>query len=273
MLSPVNLPLLKGYLPSPHDSRDKLFEDARGSFYDLGSGNAETDEYLIPRFVPVTNQSALGSCVAWTFTDISEILMGLEMQKNGTLENGVPKLSAMFLYFLCRAAMGTVDRDTGTYLRLAAKQLRNVGICLEKTWPYDISRFRADPGFENRSIASDNRLEGFYALTSTGSQRLDDIDAALNANHPVAFGTTVGTDFRNPPPDAVLDVPSDSLGGHAMAMVGRRRRANGRREYLWLNHWSDQWANNGTVWVTEEYVTSRVTNDLWVGTRIQELVL
>lgn len=280
MLSPLSLPRPKGYIPSGHDDRDASFDLIRGSMNDLGAENATVDEHIIPRFVPVRNQTALGSCVAWTFTDTAEILLGIEMDKGEIPaekdENGViivPKLSDLFLYWLCRLVMGTVDRDSGTQLRIAAKQLKNVGICPEATWPYDISKFKVDPGLEARTIASDNRLEGFYALNSYGKQRLDDIDAAINANHPVPFGTTVGTNFQNPERNTVLDVPQDSIGGHAMSIVGRRRRANGAREYLLLNHWSDQWADDGLVWVTENYILWEMTSDLWVGTRVKGLVL
>jgi len=275
MLPEVNNMHVQGYLPDPPDDRDVGFEKVRLTIQDLGLTAPAADEYQIPRFVPVRNQTTLGSCVAWTFTDISEILLGIEMTKglDATTNPIVPKLSAMFLYWCCRSAMGKINEDTGTYLRLAARQLRNVGICPEETWPYDVEKFREDPGLEARNIASDNRLDSFYAINSTGKDRLNDIDLAINANHPVAFGTTVGSNFRNPSPDDVIDTPSDSIGGHAMSIVGRRRRANGKREYLWLNHWSSEWALNGTVWVTEEYVMSSKTNDLWMGTRAKELVL
>ena len=225
-----------------------------------------TQEHIIPEYTPISDQGSAGTCVANAMCDGLEMLLGLEHGPSKVVQ-----LSRRHLYWIARYTHGGTHADMGTYLRAAAWQLQEVGVCPEEYFPYSDRQddLVISPPLDTYSMASENRVTGHLRIVSRGQQRLDDIEQAIRSNHPVAFGTVVTKSFMKYPGDGVYGRPTDSSRGrHAMLMVGVRHR-NGKREFLWRNSWSIGWGDVGHVWVDEDYVMWGETKDIWMLTRMQ----
>lgn len=246
--------------------KDRPFERIRTTLKQKASTWEMWSEHIIPEFTPISDQLDIGSCVANAWIDTMEILDGLD----GT--DVVEQLSRLWLYWLSRYLHGGTGADDGTYVRAAAHQLTKVGVVLEADFPYTHENvFPKQVPTDLYTMASNNRLNGFYRLGSEGKQLADEIELAVRTNHPVVFSTIVSSDFtRYRGGGAVWQLPSTSVGRHAMIIVGVRY-VNGQRQFLLRNSWGKDWGDSGHVWVAEEYITSSETQDLWVGTKMPPL--
>lgn len=250
-------------------TRDHTYGRIEKAFKQVASGWNLQSDYIIPDRTPISNQLNIGSCVANAWCDMMEVLIGLE---SGS-KTPPPQLSRLFLYWISRYLTGDTDKDEGTYLRAAAQQLKNIGIFEEKFFPYDPKNvFPKKVETDLYTMASNNRLSGFYRLSSDGEQRARELELAIRANHPAVFGTPVGTEFQKYRGGGhVLHRPDSWSGRHAMMALGIRWR-NSRRQYLWRNSWGEGWGDSGKCWVDEGYMLWSETEDLWVGTRMPPLI-
>jgi C1A family cysteine protease len=241
-----------------------------GLLQNAGTWETYTD-HLIPEFTPISFQGNAGSCVANAWSDMMEILDGLV----GT--DKVEQLSRRWLYWVSRYLHGAINVDDGTYLHAAGHQLKTLGIFEEKYFPYyDGSEYitgdKASPELDHYTMASNNRLTGFYKAEAWNpEQYLKELEIAIRGNHPVVFGTPVNKDFQayrgggqvfGPPKDNIL-------GGHAMIIVGVGYDGT-TRWWLLRNSWGAGWGDKGHVKVNDDYVLS--FRDVWIGTKMQELI-
>lgn len=248
------------------DSGVKLFTRS-GNLVKL-AGAASPGQYLIPEYTPVSDQGQLGSCVANGTADAFEIIKGIENSSN------VKQLSRLFLYWNARLYDKDTSHDDGTYVSNAMQSLVDYGICEETTWAYNESKVFVQPNLIAYKEADDNTLKAadFYKIITTGQGRLDDIEAAIRANHPVVFGTGVGQDFEeyDGNPNTVFDVPKNSLGGHCMVVVGVRR--NPDLQFYIRNSWGKYWGLGGHAWFKASYLADQSTDDLYVPTLMPNLL-
>lgn len=237
----------------------------------LGAANG-SNQYIIPEKTPISDQLTIGSCAANAGCDMWEILYGLENPNN------VFQLSRLFLYWNARLYTQDTGKDAGTYIHNVMASLTKTGVCLESTWPYLVSKVFAQPNTIAYKEGDDNTFKAYYQITSFDEQRLTDIEAAVRANHPVIFGTLVNQEFENYMygGEKVFDLPASTKGGHAMLVVGVRRNAAGQREFLLRNSWGIGWGLSsypGHAWVTSDYLVDDITSDLFVGTKMDNLLL
>lgn len=229
---------------------------------------ASTDpsEHKIPENTPISDQLNLSSCVGNASADMLEILQGLQNPNN------VKQLSRLFLYWNARLASKATDKDQGCYIHLAMQSMTTLGVCEETSWPYDPKRVFAQPPILSYKQGDDNTLRDFYQITTTGQDRLNDVEAAVRANHPVIFGTLVSKDLESyGGEDKVFGPPATNVGGHAILIVGVRRNPN--LEFYIRNSWGDSWGQNGHCWFSADYITWDQTSDLFVGTKMNDLLL
>lgn len=246
------------YRPDPHDPRDKPFALLRELLASSRSA-ASGDLVVIPQTTPISDQGSLGSCVANATADALELLSREPTQ-----------LSRLHLYFLARLHDGSECQDEGTFVRSAFHVLRTVGICAESTWPYVEANVHVRPPIVALQDAYDHRIAGAYRITTRGHARGDDIETALRAQHPVVFGTEVGSDFLSYDggESKIWQYPDRSVGGHAMVIVGVRRHEDDTRDFLVRNSWGDAWglrSRPGHCWFAERYIWE--VADLWVPTQ------
>lgn len=233
---------------------------------------APTNQYIIPEHTPISNQGNIGSCAANSGCDMWEILYGLENP------GGVFQLSRLFLYWNARLYTQDTGKDGGTYIHNVMNSLTMTGVCRETTWKYDTTKVFTQPNVIAYKEGDDNTFNTFYQIMSYDDQRLDEIEAAVRANHPVIFGTEVGMDLENYQygPDQAFNFPKNPVGGHAMLIVGVRVGTSGKREFLIRNSWGNTWglaSYGGHAWFSSEYITADETADIFVGTRMANLLV
>lgn len=257
---------LSGYrfsAPSPSDKPFDLIKPALVSLAESAAGQG----HVIPEHTPVSYQGSLGSCVANSVGDLIEIVLGLENPAN------VVQISRLHLYWNARSYTHDTDKDEGTYIRNAIDSLRTLGVCRESTWPYDVSKVFAQPPLSAYKESLDNKIEAYYRIVGMNQSRVDGVEAAIRANHPVTIATAVDNAFIGYRGGGkVWSPPTSWAGFHAMIVVGVRLSKTGRREFLLRNSWGAGWGDNGYCWVDEDYVGWNQSEDFWCVTRVPSLV-
>ena len=226
------------------------------------------DEYHIKEYTPIGNQGDLGSCVGNGLADAVEILVGNSGQE-------VVQLSRLFVYWCGRNKHKATNEDSGTYINLASKAIQEHGIAPERLWEYDISKFKEQPSTEAFEAASDYKITGVLCINQN-SRTVQNLVKAINADHPIVYGTEVGAEFqsymyRTETDNTVFDAPATSLGGHCMILTGYRKRSNGLYEFATRNSWSEDWGIKGHAYLSQQYITHPMTGDFTVLTKAIEL--
>lgn len=259
------MPYALNYKQDPPDSLDRIYQ----SRVDPDARAGSLQSIVIPEYTPISQQGGLGSCVANAVCDAFELMIGARMLAG----EPVPQLSRIWLYAVSRRWDGTYPADVGTYVRTALRQGSKVGICLESDCPYiELSQDKPFPT-ELNVRASENRIHEYRRIASTGYAKTYQVRQAIAEGKPVVFGTILGSEFRDPGRNEVLDVPTDAIGGHAMVIVGwRKNLSTGKFEFRLRNSWGTAWGDNGYVWVTEDYMAWDRTTDLWVITDSPDVI-
>lgn len=242
----------------------RAFADVRHVF--AARAVSATGDHDIPNEPPCFDQLDIGSCVLNSIVGCMAILLGAE---------GLPftMLARLFLYWLCRLYQGDINEDGGTFVHLAVERLGTIGVCPESMWPYadsallDAQGKAINPAPECFPAASDNRPTAWFAIPDgTGDDELAQLETAIRANHPVAFGSDVDSTIQSYQAGQVLTAPNpaDIIGGHAMVVVGVRY-INGQRLWRIRNSWGD-WGDAGHAVADDAFM--RQCTDRWVMTRM-----
>jgi len=219
---------------------------------------------LRPVCPPIDNQFSISDCVADSTTAALELL---------EVAAGLPfaKKSRLFLYYNARLQTQETDRDEGTYIRLAFASLTTLGTCTEATWPYDASQVFIRPSWRAYREAFPNKISSFYRIDSDGSERVDQVQRALRAQHPVVFGMTVDRDYMGTGSDGVVAMPRSNrqdAGGHAQVIVGY----DDHDRWIVRNSWGVGWGDGGYGYVPYGYLDASGADDLWVPYRAPTVV-
>jgi hypothetical protein len=224
-------------------------------------------------FATESNQSNIGCCAGNSTADSVEIVNAIDEADRAAAEGRSPRppvqLSRLFVYSMARSLMdddgdgqGDIDKDDGTFIRLCFDVLSRFGICDETVWPYDTSKVFVSPSIKAMRQATGHKIHSYYRIKETGEDRLAEINSAIQARHPVVFGTLVDQAFTESSGPSTVDRPKGAtVGGHAMIIVGY---VNGL--YIIKNSWSKKWRQGGYCFFTPEYLTWEKTWDIWVPT-------
>ena len=208
----------------------------------------------------VYNQYSIGSCVANAIVGDLEFLELME---------GIPytHLSRMFVYYNARLEMNETDKDDGSIISLAMGTLTKQGVASEATCPYDTGNVFLRPDWMAYRDAFAHTIVQSYKILTTGVDRHNDIQTALNAGHPVVFGTPVWNSIRGVSFDGMMPMPdsSPSIGGHAMLIVGYDLS---HQIYIIRNSWGTTWGDGGYGYMPMAYLDAAGADDFWVGTKI-----
>jgi len=194
---------------------------------------------------PVYNQGALGSCTAQALSAAYEYL-----------SNKPPNPSKLFIYYNARLLDGekwTLE-DAGATLVSCVKGMQQFGVCPEKKWPYDISKFTIRPPQECYTKAKQNVVTEFNSIP----QNLQDMKACLASGFPFVIGIYIYPSFESPIVGKTGNVPvpgkdEQKLGGHAMLVCGYN---DDRRVFICRNSWSDAWGDKGYCYIPYDYLTN-----------------
>lgn len=258
-------PRRKVYEDRDWEAADRKFAQVEGALQQVACAPGQS-EHIIPAFTPISDQGERGTCAANAWMDALEILMGLESPAQ------VVQLSRIFAYWVGRVLTGDEGEDEGAYLRAVAHQLRKIGVVEEQYLAYrdTLEAVLTPPPLDLYTMASNNRIGSFYRIESEEERKLDDIELAIRANHPVVSAAPVSKEFLDYRGGGhVFGAPSENDGLHAMIILGVRR-VNGRRQFLRRNSWGKRWGDDGHAWCDQDFVL--LDNDVWVGTRLPGLI-
>lgn len=254
-----------GWLPDVPDTRDIPFSTV---FRVPRKLPAHTD--LRAGCSPVEDQESLGSCTAQAlvgtleFLELRALLPPSDQSKIANQKSKISRfrdLSRLFVYYNERAAIGTVQEDSGAMLRTGIKTLKAQGVCREGLWPYEIRRFTAKPTAACFTEAADHQVTAYQRLTA-----LAEMKACLAMGLPFVFGFAV---YEHVMSAAVartgrIRLPGKSermLGGHAVMAVGYEENA---QMVLFRNSWGVAWGRSGYGQMPYAYLESReLSDDFW----------
>ena len=201
----------------------------------------------------VEQQSDLGSCTSQAIVGAFELILKRDYP------DSFVELSPLFLYYNSRLIDSTINEDVGAYPRNAIKAAKQYGICTEKLWPYDTSKFKVRPTDECYLDGLTRTVDKYHRLSD-----VNDILEALNAENPVIAGIEVFDSFDQiTPGDAVLKMPGpdeEPVGAHAILFVGYDLK---NRQILVRNSFGSTWGDGGYFWLPFDYCKDYLT-DAWI---------
>jgi C1A family cysteine protease len=210
---------------------------------------------LRPYCSPIENQGSLGSCTGQAIAGAIELL---------NKRNGKPTdVSRLFIYYYERLLLGTVDYDSGAYIRDGIKATNHYGASLESLWPHDIRKFKQEPITEAKNDALNRKVTRYERVTS-----FDGCIDALNNGYPVIMGFHVYTSFMSASVTrtGVMPYPNTRreklLGGHAVLLVGYDKR---KKVFIARNSWGTLWGDKGYFYMPFNVVTNTsMSSDYWI---------
>lgn len=210
---------------------------------------------------PIENQGQLGSC---TGNAIAGIIEYLDRKNNKQLD-----VSRLFIYYQERLIEGTVNYDSGAYIRDGIKAVNQYGAPLESLWPYIITRFRTRPTTAAYTDAARRKAGAYQRITT----RTAGIKTALNQGYPVVIGFNVYASFEGTLNNTTGMMPyprpgEQLLGGHAVAVVGYDDTLSGGR-LICRNSWGTSWGDRGYFYMPYQVTdNANMSDDFWIITSV-----
>ena len=234
--------------PSPFDSRDFVSDR-----HLKVAGEPLPSEFVLPIKLNVYDQKNLGSCTANS---------GCSCYKYEASQLGKQmEPSRLFLYYNTREIEGTVNEDSGAYIRDVFKALNKRGLCEEKYFPYIESTFRNRPSQE----AYNNGLKYQTTKYTAVPKSLTTIKQTLYSGAAISFGFLVYSSFFDNWSSTTGDMPIPKKGervegGHAVTIYGY---SDAKQAFYILNSWGNGWGKNGYFWMPYSFLLSDNASDFW----------
>jgi C1A family cysteine protease len=247
-------PKANGYRPDPYDPRDLHFEQLQTKLGTVSSAGEDLRNFCST----VEDQRATSSCVTNAAVGALEILQAVQ---------GDPAvdLARLFVYYNARVVINETTKDDGCHIRHAMASLSSMGVCPEDVWPFDDAKITVRPSWKAYKTSYVHRFEGYYRIDGTGEERIQKIEAALSAKHPVEFGVEIYKSFSY----CTGPVPANAgikRGRHAMLIVGFDR---GSRTFIIRNSWGTNWGDGGYFYAPYSWLDQNSCKDVWVATKVQ----
>ena len=233
---------------------DKI--DSRDYKYQIVSTTAVNRVDLRPYCSTIENQGQLGSC---TGNAVAGAIEYLDKKNNKPTD-----VSRLYIYYYERLLEGTVNYDSGAYIRDGIKATYTYGAPLESLWPYNISKYKIKP--------SDVAIADAAKRKVTLYERVLNFDGCINAltnGFPVIVGFYVYSSFESgnwwyttgnmPYPNVAKET---LLGGHAVLLVGYDKTNNC---FIARNSWGTNWGDKGYFYMPFQVIqNTNMSSDFWI---------
>lgn len=225
----------------------------------------------------VYNQGQLGSCTANAICGNYAFIF---MKENHLTREQEEFFSRLFVYWNERELEGTTGEDSGASLRDGIKVVANVGVPLEKYWPYDITKFAEKPSEEAFKMARKHVAVKYQRLHKTREQ----FKQCLVDGNPFVFGFTVYESFesKQTAKTGIMTMPTPLngdkvVGGHAVLCVGYD---DTKQVWIIRNSWGPKWGDNGYFYMPDEFMFGKsddesvgeFTSDFWCIEATEDVV-
>jgi C1A family cysteine protease len=245
-----------GWIPDVPDQRDHAYAAPLAMMKKLPAS-----VNLRPKCPKVYSQGDLGSCTA------NAIAGAIEFDRlKQKLVDFVP--SRLFIYYNERAIEGSVDWDSGAYLRDGIRSVSHRGDCPETEWPYVISKFTVKPPKKCYKDALQYKAVSYQRIPRNLSQ----MKGCLASGFPFAFGVSVYESFVSAKVDKSGHIPmpapnepgandDGSPAGHAMLAVGYE---DTHQRFIVRNSWGKTWGSSGYGTIPYTYLLDEyLADDFW----------
>ncbi len=240
-----------GWKPDAPDHRDQLL---KASFIDSLLLPRQKD--LRPWCSRVEDQGALGSCTANSSTSAVEYLY----RKLGRPTQ--PELSRLFLYYATRVwtEKTPAGQDNGAQIRDVMKTLALFGVCLEKSWPYDVTKFSVPPIPTAKLEALQHQILYYFSCPT-----LTSIKKSIADGYPCVGGFSVPSNMESDECAAtgIVKYPGPRegfIGGHAVLFVGYDNKT---QLLTFQNSWGTGWGDKGFGYLPYAFVSNGLADDFW----------
>lgn len=244
---------IKISVPKFHWVPDK--PDKRDFIYKASTNKVSESVDLRNYDTPVEDQGNLGSCTGHAVAGAIELL---NMKNNLRTE-----VSRLFIYYYERLLIGTVNYDSGAYIRDGIKATNRWGAPLEHLWPYNINRFRSAPSSMAVNDAARRKVTRYERATNFNA-----VIDAITLGYPVVVGFNVYSSFISNTVSRTGNMPYPNvrketlLGGHAVLLVGYNNKT---QRFIVKNSWGTNWGDNGYFYMPYDVIKNpQMSGDFWV---------
>jgi C1A family cysteine protease len=240
-------------IPKYHWVKDKI--DTRDHPYRLTGATQPNIVDLRQYCSSIEDQGKLGSCTGNAIAGAIELL---HKRQSRTLD-----ISRLFIYYYERKFIGTVNYDSGAYIRDGIKACYTYGAPTENLWPYNISKFKMQP-HKTAIVDALKRKVTSYQRALDFNQVMD----SITSGYPVTIGFNVYSSFDSPAvaKTGIMPYPNVNkerlLGGHAVLIVGYNKTNN---TFIVRNSWGTRWGDNGYFYMPFQVIqNTSMSRDFWV---------
>jgi C1A family cysteine protease len=137
------------------------------------------------------------------------------------------------------------------------------GVCPEREWPYDITKFTNKPDASCYKDARRYRAVQYQRLV----QNINQMKGCLASRYPFVYGFTVYESFESQrvAQTGIVPMPRPGeqvVGGHAVLAVGYD---DSQQRFIVRNSWGPTWGMQGYFTVPYAYLTdSSLSSDFWI---------
>lgn len=214
---------------------------------------------LRPKMPPILDQGQLGSCTANAIASAFRFVTSKQRRKDFAP-------SRLFIYYNERVMLGTINSDSGAYIRDGIKSVNSDGVCREKLWPYNIQDFQIRPSDKAYVEALKHQSLEYRRVERT----IEDMKGVLCHGRPFVFGFTVYTSFEKVGETGIATLPEPGervMGGHAVLCVGYN---DATQRFIVKNSWGKYWGKEGYFEMPYEYLTNpNLSDDFWVISKLK----
>jgi C1A family cysteine protease len=261
-VSQVNMPRpARLNIPKYHWVRDT--PDVRDHLYAAAPVALPTSVDLRQYCSTIEDQGQLGSCTGNAIAGIIELMQRKQNPAKGR------DVSRLFIYYEARMLSGTVNYDSGAYIRDGIKVVNKKGAPLENLWPYLSSRLKTRPTTAAYYDALKRKATAYKRVADFAG-----VKTALRQGYPVVIGFDVYESFetQSVANTGMMPYPNINteqlLGGHAVALVGYDDNLNGGR-FICRNSWGPDWGDRGYFYMPYQVIqNTSMSSDFWIITSV-----